>query len=149
MIHQHSYCDLPHPTHRSPEFRPPAVDPSYLGFLLSELLAPGDHIAIDTVRALEELTASNPVAAGRRKEGAELLLKEGKAYLGRRSRDMTGQWGDFAWTDLTAAPVTGCPADVCTVALAVHGNDVKVKAVTKTGTLHHTDCRDQRARRHL
>lgn len=69
-----------------------------------------------------------------------LVLKEGKTYLGRRTRDMTGQWGDFAWTDLTVAPVTGYPADVCTVALAIHGNDVKVKAVTKTGTLYHTHC---------
>lgn len=69
-----------------------------------------------------------------------LVLKEGKAYLGRRTRDMAGQRGDFAWTGLTAAPVTGCPADVCTVVLAVHGNGVKVEAVTKTGTLCPTHC---------
>ncbi|MFD6886750.1 hypothetical protein [Streptomyces sp. NPDC059957] len=68
------------------------------------------------------------------------VRKDGKTYLGRRTRDMAGQWGDFDWTDLTVAPVTGYPADVCTVALAIQGNDVKIKAITKTGTVHHTHC---------
>ncbi|MCP3753354.1 hypothetical protein [Streptomyces sp. TBY4] len=53
---------------------------------------------------------------------------------------MAGQWGDFDWTGFAAAPVAGCPAGVCTVVLAVHGNGVKVEAVTKTGTLCHTRC---------
>ncbi|WP_204357945.1 hypothetical protein [Streptomyces sp. ICC1] len=69
-----------------------------------------------------------------------LVLKDGKTHLGRRTRDMAGFWGDFTWTDLTVAPVTGYPADVCSVALAIQGNDVKVKALTKTGTLYHTHC---------
>lgn len=53
---------------------------------------------------------------------------------------MAGTWGDFAWTNLTVAPVTGYPAGVCAVDLAIHGNDVKGKALTKTGTLHHAHC---------
>lgn len=56
------------------------------------------------------------------------------------ARESAGRWGDFDRTDLTGAPVTGHPVGVCTVALAVQGNDVKIKAITKTGKLHHTHC---------
>ncbi|TXS59571.1 NACHT domain-containing NTPase [Streptomyces sp. sk2.1] len=42
-----------------------AIDPSYLGFLLNGLLTPGDRIATDTVRALDELAAHDAVAAVR------------------------------------------------------------------------------------
>ncbi|MGW7095492.1 NACHT domain-containing protein [Streptomyces sp. NPDC054874] len=45
--------------------RPLALDPSYLGFLLNGLLAPGDRVAADTVRALDELAARDAVAAVR------------------------------------------------------------------------------------
>lgn len=38
------------------------------------------------------------------------------------------------------APVTGCPGDVCTVAPALQGNGVKIKAITRTGTLYHPPC---------
>ncbi|MEV0533764.1 ATP-binding protein [Kitasatospora sp. NPDC050463] len=43
--------------------RPLAADPSYLGFLLNGLLAPGDHVAADTVRALDDLAARNAAGA--------------------------------------------------------------------------------------
>ncbi|MFD7033986.1 hypothetical protein ACFWAR_38765 [Streptomyces sp. NPDC059917] len=69
-----------------------------------------------------------------------LVLKDSKTYLGRRGRDETGAWGEFAWTDLTVAPVTGYPANVCAVSLAINGNDLKIKALTEDGTLYHTHC---------
>ncbi|MGD3111922.1 NACHT domain-containing protein [Streptomyces sp. YGL11-2] len=49
----------------APPVRPLALDPSYLGFLLNGLLAPGDRVAADTERALDELAASNAVAVVR------------------------------------------------------------------------------------
>ncbi|WP_424210684.1 hypothetical protein ACN20G_00515 [Streptomyces sp. BI20] len=69
-----------------------------------------------------------------------LVLKDDRTWIGRRSRDMAGVWGDFVWTDLSAAPVTGYPSQVCAISLAIQGNDVKIKAMTKAGVLYHTHC---------
>ncbi|MFD9482700.1 hypothetical protein [Streptomyces sp. NPDC059991] len=43
----------------------PDVESSYLGFLLDGLLAPADHIAAETLQALDDLTSRNAIAACR------------------------------------------------------------------------------------
>ncbi|WP_210910333.1 NACHT domain-containing NTPase, partial [Streptomyces sp. RK31] len=46
-------------------FEPPALEPSYLGFLLDGLLAPQDRITAETIQFVEELTAQGGFSACR------------------------------------------------------------------------------------
>ncbi|NHI12158.1 hypothetical protein STPH2_7529, partial [Streptomyces sp. KO7888] len=46
-------------------FEPPALEPSYLGFLLDGLLAPQDRITVETIQFVEELTAQGGFSACR------------------------------------------------------------------------------------
>ncbi|WP_369147891.1 NACHT domain-containing NTPase [Streptomyces sp. R44] len=67
-----------------------ALDPSYLGFLLNGLLAPGDRVAADTVRALDELAAHAPLA------GLRLLTDQLKMRTGLPADLLARQFGAFA-----------------------------------------------------